>query len=337
MERAARALAALEGGAEVTVAHIERIAPLVLNHRSSGAGTPRPPPPAENHQGTRRPANPRRRGPSSPAGPRSPRPTAAARGSRRRRRGAEEGPPQAGSGDGGETTFEVGETFRVRSIDAPRDRRLRRGSGRRSRTRGVRPPGDVTCKAHNSGAATTSPWTPPCGPRAPVPAAAPPAGRRSVGVDPTGGYPREDPRAAHTATFCSLPWTPAVPWVPAGGWRPPRGAVLSLLLDAYQKRDRVAMISFRKAGAEVNLPPTASVEMAGKLLAEMAVWAGAHTLSAGLYKCLEMLRAQLRRDPVRTADPAGGHRRAGQPGPGRIQTVGRGPNRGRPPGGPWRR
>ncbi len=41
-----------------------------------------------------------------------------------------------------------------------------------------------------------------------------------------------------------------------------RSAVLSLLRDAYQRRDRVAMVSFRGQGAEVLLAPTGSVEVA---------------------------------------------------------------------------
>ena len=47
------------------------------------------------------------------------------------------------------------------------------------------------------------------------------------------------------------------------------GAVLGLLADAYLRRDRVAMVTFRADSAEVVLPPTASVELARTRLAEL--------------------------------------------------------------------
>jgi magnesium chelatase subunit D len=48
-----------------------------------------------------------------------------------------------------------------------------------------------------------------------------------------------------------------------------KGAVLSLLLDAYQKRDRVGMIAFRGREAQLLLPPTNSVDLAQACLAEL--------------------------------------------------------------------
>ncbi|MCL5877517.1 MAG: putative cobaltochelatase [Candidatus Bathyarchaeota archaeon] len=48
-----------------------------------------------------------------------------------------------------------------------------------------------------------------------------------------------------------------------------KGAVLSLLLDAYQRRDRVGLIAFRKDAAELVLPPTNCVELAQKYLAKL--------------------------------------------------------------------
>ena len=75
-----------------------------------------------------------------------------------------------------------------------------------------------------------------------------------------------------------------------------KGAILSLLLDAYQKRDRVAMISFRRDEAVVNLPVTNSIELAARYLAEMPV-GGRTPLSAGLEKSKTLLDAVLFRDP----------------------------------------
>ena len=71
---------------------------------------------------------------------------------------------------------------------------------------------------------------------------------------------------------------------------------MSLLLDAYQKRDRVAMISFRKSEAYVNLPPTSSIEFAAQYLAQMPV-GGRTPLSAGLDKAYQMVTTVLLRDP----------------------------------------
>jgi magnesium chelatase subunit D len=76
-----------------------------------------------------------------------------------------------------------------------------------------------------------------------------------------------------------------------------KGAVMSLLLDAYQKRDRIAMVTFRKEEAVVNLPPTASIELAATLLKEMPV-GGRTPLSAGLAKSYEVLRNYLLREPT---------------------------------------
>ena len=48
-----------------------------------------------------------------------------------------------------------------------------------------------------------------------------------------------------------------------------KGAVLGLLTDAYQRRDRVALVAFRGDAAEVVLRPTGSVEIARARLAEL--------------------------------------------------------------------
>ncbi|MET9960852.1 putative cobaltochelatase [Streptomyces sp. NPDC006326] len=77
-----------------------------------------------------------------------------------------------------------------------------------------------------------------------------------------------------------------------------KGAVLSLLLDAYQRRDKVGLITFRGAGAELALPPTSSVEAAAARLERLPT-GGRTPLAAGLLKAHEVLRIERLRDPSR--------------------------------------
>ncbi len=75
-------------------------------------------------------------------------------------------------------------------------------------------------------------------------------------------------------------------------------AILSLLLDAYQRRDKVGLVTFRGAGAELALPPTGSVEIAAKRLRELP--AGGRTpLAEALATCAEVVRVEQLRDPRR--------------------------------------
>ena len=64
-----------------------------------------------------------------------------------------------------------------------------------------------------------------------------------------------------------------------------KGAVLSLLLDAYQRRDRVCLVTFRGEDAEVALRPTGSVEVARHRLAELPT-GGSTPLAAGIRTAL---------------------------------------------------
>ena len=68
-----------------------------------------------------------------------------------------------------------------------------------------------------------------------------------------------------------------------------KGAVLSLLMDAYQRRDRVAVVTFGGNDAEVVLRPTGSVEIARARLAELAT-GGRTPLAAGLDAALALAR-----------------------------------------------
>ncbi len=68
-----------------------------------------------------------------------------------------------------------------------------------------------------------------------------------------------------------------------------KGAILSLLTDAYQRRDRVGLVVFQKDRATLVLPPTNSVQLAQRALMEIPV-GGKTPLSAGLLMAADVLR-----------------------------------------------
>jgi len=74
--------------------------------------------------------------------------------------------------------------------------------------------------------------------------------------------------------------------------------VLSLLLDAYQRRDKVGLVCFRGSGAQLLLPPTSSVDAAARRLDIMPT-GGLTPLTAGLTEAHATLRRERLRDPER--------------------------------------
>jgi magnesium chelatase subunit D len=77
-----------------------------------------------------------------------------------------------------------------------------------------------------------------------------------------------------------------------------KGAVLSLLLDAYQRRDKVGLVTFRGDSAEVALPPTSSVDAAAARLTALPT-GGRTPLAEGLLRAREVLRVERLRDAHR--------------------------------------
>ncbi len=75
-----------------------------------------------------------------------------------------------------------------------------------------------------------------------------------------------------------------------------KGAIMSLLLDAYQRRDQVGLIVFQKEHARLVLPPTSSVELAKKALINVPV-GGKTPLSAGLLLAHRTLTQETRHHP----------------------------------------
>lgn len=76
-----------------------------------------------------------------------------------------------------------------------------------------------------------------------------------------------------------------------------KGTIFSLLMDAYQHRDRVAMVAFRGKDGYVLLPPTSGVELAKKLLVNLPT-GGKTPLAAGVMKALSLIKNEKRKDPT---------------------------------------
>lgn len=75
-----------------------------------------------------------------------------------------------------------------------------------------------------------------------------------------------------------------------------KGAIVSLLTDAYEKRDKVGLVVFRKNKAELLLNITRSVDLAQKSLKTLPT-GGKTPLAMGLSKAYEVLKMAKKKDP----------------------------------------
>ncbi len=183
----------------------------------------------------------------------------------------------------------TGESFIPRRLDTPLDKIMRHSGGRRSRTRSdrrgryimARPsPDKVTDLAFDATLRAAAPFQ---RQRA--------ADRQHVAFSVhSGDYMRKVRvrRAANLVLFLvDASWSMAV----AERMAATKGAILSLLTDAYQRRDRVGLIVFQKDRATLVLPPTNSVNLAQRALNDIPV-GGKTPLSAGLQMAREVLRKE---------------------------------------------
>ncbi|MBN2487998.1 MAG: VWA domain-containing protein [Methanosarcinaceae archaeon] len=74
------------------------------------------------------------------------------------------------------------------------------------------------------------------------------------------------------------------------------GVVLALLKDAYQRRDRVSLITYSGRSAELVLPFTSSVEAAKRYL-ENVPFGGTTPMASGLLVSLDVLLRELKKEP----------------------------------------
>lgn len=300
MEQAALAVAALASAAEVTMEHIQRVAPMVLVHRRRDAQPPPPPPPPPDDVQSEENEPPQESPPDqAPEPEKEEQPQHAENQSAPADQDPGDDPSAPDQGapqprDSEERIFDIGATFKVKPLSTAKDRISRRGSGRRSRTRVSQKQGRYvkSCLIPKHGDFALD---------ATLRAAAPYQKQRGNGnglcVKLTPQDIRGKIREKRIGNFLLFAVDASGSMGARGRMAASKGAVMSLLLDAYQKRDRVSLVSFRRNDAMVNLPPTTSVDLAGKLLAEMPV-GGRTPLSAGLAKTYEQVRNILLKDPA---------------------------------------
>jgi len=191
--------------------------------------------------------------------------------------------------DGGQKV-KTGEVFTPRNLDTPIDRLTRRQSGRRSRTKTERKRGRYIQARPADGKTTDIAFD------ATIRAAAPyqkdrEEQRQDVAFAIQPGDLQRKVRVKKSANLVlfvvDASWSMAV----AERMQATKGAILSLLTDAYQRRDRVGLIVFQKDRATLVMPPTNSIQLAQRALVDIPV-GGKTPLAAGLYLAHQVIKQQ---------------------------------------------
>ena len=184
----------------------------------------------------------------------------------------------------------MGSAFAPRRLATPLDRLTRRQAGRRSRTHTSQKRGRYVQARPTPGEADDLAID------ATLRAAAPFQVERheerekvAFAVHPSDFHRKvRVRRAANLILFVvDASWSMAV----AERMSATKGAILSLLTDAYQRRDRVGLVVFQKDRAHLVLPPTHSTHLATRALADIPV-GGKTPLSAGLALALKVFRQE---------------------------------------------
>ncbi len=287
MRKTALAIASLEGRKEVNEEDVREAAEFVLFHRmrmSPQAQSDEKPGSSEQDMDRHEPQEPR----------------AEAQREGRRSSQDERSSPKGQEDDrerrsGGiltlDTVFPIGTPFRVKNIQAGRDRILRKGSGRRSRT-------ETFTKAGRYIRSAIRYKTNDIALDATIRAAAPYQRKRKredVAMVIERGDLREKRREKKVGNFIVFVVDASGSMGAEKRMIETKGAILSLLMDAYQKRDKVAMVAFKGDRAELLLPPTNSIELTYKLLEELPA-GGKTPLPHGIVLGYEIIENYLRKD-----------------------------------------
>jgi Mg-chelatase subunit ChlD len=184
----------------------------------------------------------------------------------------------------------VGEVFRPRRVASPMDRLTRRSAGKRSTTRTSRKRGRYIQARPAEGDLSDIALD------ATLRQAALQQLEREGEPDHLTVLPQDVQKKVRVRRAANLIlFVVDASWSMAGAQRmeATKGAIMSLLVDAYQKRDRVGLVVFQKEESRLVLPFTSSVELAQEALRHLPV-GGKTPLSAGLMLAYRVFRRELR-------------------------------------------
>jgi magnesium chelatase subunit D len=207
--------------------------------------------------------------------------------------GADQG-VTAGGSSGHESSPEALETFNLRRIDLPRQRRVRKQGGKRAASqtpdrRGRYVRAEPKAKVNDLAIDAT------------VRAAAPMQRQRGRRHGERLMLERQDlrqkVRERKVGNLIVFVVDASASMDAEQRMAATKGAILSLLQDAYVRRDRVAVVIFKNRTAEVVLRPTSSVSLARRRLERLSV-GGTTPLTHGLMAGYKVVKTELLRDPT---------------------------------------
>lgn len=188
--------------------------------------------------------------------------------------------------------FQIGQDFKLKDFGHQPDRRVRRGQGKRTNIRSASKSGRyifTTMQRKNDDLALD----------ATIRAAAPFQRQRKsngMAINIREEDIREKVRQKKIANLLVFVVDASGSMGASQRMVETKGAIMSLLKDAYVKRDKICLVSFRGDEAQVLLPPTRSVERGYKLLENMEI-GGKTPLNAGLTKGIQVIKSELKKAP----------------------------------------
>lgn len=188
--------------------------------------------------------------------------------------------------------FEIGQDFKLKDFGHRSDRRVRRGQGKRTNSRSASKSGRyifTTMQRKNNDLALD----------ATIRAAAPFQRQRKkskMAINIQEEDIREKVRQKKIANLLVFVVDASGSMGANQRMVETKGAIMSLLKDAYIKRDKICLVAFRGEEAQVLLPPTRSVERGYILLENMEI-GGKTPLNAGLTKGIQVIKSELKKAP----------------------------------------